>query len=132
MAYDFLLSSATLTSGRTVHYAQLTGSDQPKFIIGYPTRYEGNTGLFNTTINSSIVYNPADYSEQSGFWAHFIYPTARAESKGSFFCLNTYDRAKFTFTFMQFAAHVPDGDFVKFFKKLLALPNGADYFPKLV
>jgi hypothetical protein len=55
-----------------------------------------------------------------------------AESKGSYNCLNTYDRAKFTFTFMQFAVHVPNGDFIVFFKKLLALPNAADYFPKLV
>ena len=55
-----------------------------------------------------------------------------AESKGSFKCLNTYDRAKFTFTFMQYAVHVPNGDFVIFLKKLLKLPNAASYFPKLV
>jgi hypothetical protein len=32
---------------------------------------------------------------------------------------------------MQYAAHVANGDFVKFFKRLLALPNAPDYFPKL-
>jgi hypothetical protein len=55
-----------------------------------------------------------------------------AESKGSFKCLNTYDRAKFTFSFMQYAVHVPNGDFVVFLKKLLKLPNAPAYFPKLV
>ena len=64
--------------------------------------------------------------------AYFIAPTAKAESNNSFVCLNTYDRARFTFSFMQYAAHVPNGDFVKFFKELLALPDAQDYFPKLV
>jgi hypothetical protein len=32
---------------------------------------------------------------------------------------------------MQYAAHVANGDFVKFFKELLALPNAREYFPKL-
>jgi len=79
-----------------------------------------------------LVYNPADYVADFGFWAYFIHPTAQAESRGSYLCLNTYDRAKFTFSFMQYAAHVPNGDFVKFFRKLLALPSGIDYFPKVV
>lgn len=130
--YDFKLTREQLPSGRTVHYAQLSGTDQPKFVVGYPTTYLGNQGLFNTSLMKEFLYNPADYVKDYGFWAHFIYPTAAAESKGSFHCLNTYDRAKFTFTFMQFAVHVPDGDFVKFFKKLLQLPNAYSYFPKLV
>jgi hypothetical protein len=33
---------------------------------------------------------------------------------------------------MQYAAHIPNGDFVRFFKELLALPAAKDYFPKLV
>lgn len=132
MAHDFLLSSGTLANGRTVHYAQLAGSSQPKFVIGYKTMYTGNTGLYNISVNPALSYKPSDYQQKFGFWAYFIFPTASAESKGSYFCLNTYDRAKFTFSFMQYAAHVPNGDFIKFFKKLLALPNAPDYFPKLV
>lgn len=130
MPYDFQLSSTVLPSGRTAHYATLIGGNQPKFLIGNRTQYEGNYGLFNTTVDSSLCYRPEDFANK-GFWAHFIYPTVRAESKGSYFCLNTYDRAQFTFTFMQFAAHVPNGDFVQFFRSLLALPNAGAYFPRL-
>ncbi len=132
MAYDFSLSSEVQANGRTADFAKLNGSAQPKFLIGKRTMYQGNTGLYNTQISPGLVYDPAVYSAESGFWAHFIYPTAMAESKGSYLCLNTYDSAKFTFSFMQYAAHVPDGDFVKFFHKLLALPDAAYYFPKLV
>lgn len=132
MPHDFSLSSGVLANGRTVHYARLNGSPQPKFVIGSRTVYDGNFGLYNTTVTPGLVYNPAEYLSDYGFWAYFIHPTAMAESKGSYLCLNTYDRAKFTFSFMQYAAHVPNGDFVKFLRKLLALPNGADYFPKLV
>jgi hypothetical protein len=132
MPHNFILSSEVLASGRTVHYAQLTGSTQPKFIIGSRTVYLGNVGLINTAVTSGLVYNPAEFISDYGFWAYFIYPTAMAESKGSYTCLNTYDKAQFTYSFMQYGAHVPNGDFVKFFRKLLALPNAADYFPKLV
>ena len=131
MAYDFLLSSGTLSNGRTVHYAQRAGTAEPKFVIGYRTNYLGNFGLFNTQVNADLVYKPADFTTQFGFWAHFIYPTSMAESQGSYLCLNTYDRAKCTFSFMQYGAHVPNGDFVKFLRKLLALPKGLEYFPKL-
>src|SRR4029078_12734067 len=46
----------------------------------------------------------------------------------SFICLNTYDRASFTFGFLQYAAHVPNGDFVKFFKEMLDFPSASFYF----
>src|SRR5688572_30983863 len=131
MAYDFSISSAVLPNGRTAYYAKLNGSTEPKFIIGYRTFYLDNFGLYNTTVNSNQVYVPDDYKGAYGFWAHFIYPTARAESRGSFYCLNTYDRAQFTFSFMQYAAHVPNGDFVLFFRKLIELPNAKEYFPKI-
>lgn len=131
MALDFTLSSSVLSNGRTAYSAKLNNSNEPKFTIGYKTSYEGNYGLFNTSVTEGQVYKPEDFP-QYGFWSYFIYPTAMAESKGSFKCLNTYDRAKFTFSFMQYAAHVPNGDFVIFLKKLLKLPNASAYFPKLV
>lgn len=132
MAIDFSITSAITPSGRKVFNAQRINSSETKFIIGSKTSYDGNFGLFNTTVSSGQVYNPEDYVAKYGFWAYFIYPTAMAESSGSFKCLNTYDRAQFTFSFMQYAAHVPNGDFVKFFRELLQLPNAAEYFPKLV
>lgn len=132
MAYDFFISSSTLSNGRTVFHAQLMNSIEPKFVIGYRTIYDGNFGLFNISVKDGLIYIPEDYHNEFGFWTDFIYPTAKAESQGSFFCLNTYDRARFTFGFMQYAAHVPNGDFVKLLKKLLLLSNAADYFPRLV
>ncbi|MBA4056892.1 MAG: hypothetical protein C0490_19415, partial [Marivirga sp.] len=131
MPFDFALSSETLPNGRTVHYAQLIHSGQDKFVIGYRTQFQGNFGLFNFN-NMGQTYRPEDFEGAFPFWASFIFPTAKAESRGIYNCLNTYDRARFTFGFMQYAAHVPNGDFVKFFKKLLALGDGPIYFPKLV
>jgi len=131
MTIDFTLSSSVLANGRTAYSATRNNSTEPKFLIGYKTYYQGNYGLYNTAVTTGQVYKPEDFP-QYGFWAYFIYPTAMAESKGSFKCLNTYDRAKFTFSFMQYAVHVPNGDFVLFLKRLLQLPNAAAYFPKLV
>jgi len=50
---------------------------------------------------------------------------------GFYHTLNTYDRARFTFSFMQFGAHVPEGDFVRYLRKLLKLPLAVEYFPDL-
>lgn len=132
MPYDFTLSSGTLANGRTAYYGQLTGTPDPRFVIGYRTQYLGQFGLFNTSTTPGLVYDAATFEQAFGFWAWFILPTAMAESKGSFYCLNTYDRARFTFSFMQYAAHVPNGDFVVFLRRLLALPLAAEYFPRLV
>jgi hypothetical protein len=131
MPNDFLLSSNVLANGRTAHYAKLNNSQETRFLIGYKTQYERNFGIYNTATTASLTYDAEAFIAEFGFWALFIAPTAAAESQNSFICLNTYDRAKFTFSFMQYAAHVPNGDFVIFFKKLLALPNAAQYFPKL-
>lgn len=131
MAYEFTFSTEVLANGRKLVYAQKNNSNEPKFIVGRRTSYKENLGLVNDLKNGP-AYNPADYAAEYGFWSYFINPTAQAESSGAFNCLNTYDIAKFTFGFMQFAAHVPDGDFVKLFKNLLALPNANDYFPKLL
>ena len=130
MPYDFSLTSEVLND-RTIHYAQLNGTTQPKFIIGKRAKYHEYLGLSNTQVTPGLVYNPADHVKDHGFWAYFIHPTSQGESKGSLICLNTYDTAKFTFSFMQYGAHVPNGDFVKLFRKLLALPNAGEYFSKL-
>lgn len=125
MAINFEFSKQGLS-----HFAKVIGTSN-KFLIGKETTYQGNSGLFNVNTTPGLVYRSEDYVGEYGFWADFILPTAICESKGSFFCLNTYDRAKFTFSFMQYAAHVPKGDFVVFLRKLLALPNAVEYFPKL-
>ena len=44
----------------------------------------------------------------TGDWAFYLQPTISAESNGFFTCLNTYDRARFTFGHVQLGAHTPD------------------------
>jgi len=100
-----------------------------RFYIGNRVRYEQiRFGLMNT--KTGPLYKPDDYAD-FGHWAHFIYPTSQAESNSHFNCLNTYDRAGFTFGFVQFAAHVANGDFVQFFRELLKLDERTTYFPEL-
>jgi hypothetical protein len=118
----------TITKNGSNYSASVDGG--AAFFVGKSTSYQGLKGLINLK-NSGAIYSPSAYETQFGFWAYFIAPTAQAESGGSLTVLNTYDKAKFTFSFMQYAAHVPEGDFVKFFRKLLALPAATDYFPDL-
>lgn len=105
----------------------------PSFFVGRQTTYHGRVGLYNVFAGSKLtklLYDSENYVAERGFWARFIDPTAGCEGR-SFLTLNTYDRAAFTFGFSQFAAHVPNGDFVHYFREMLALPEAADYFPGL-
>jgi hypothetical protein len=122
-------ASVSLSKAGTSHFAVIDGG--PKLFVGKEVSYQGRRGLQNLGSAGSSRYDPDDYRDQHGFWADFIAPTAQCESGGVFCCLNTYDRAAFTFGFLQFAAHVPDGDCINFFHELLALPAAAHYFPDL-
>ncbi len=110
----------------------------PVFEIGKRVSY-GNkktgTRTYGLANDSSafarrFLYTAVDYSAGHPFWADFIEPTAICEGQ-SFITLNTYDRARFTFGFAQFAAHVPNGDFVRWFRDMLRLPGASNYFPNL-
>ena len=105
----------------------------PKFFVGRKTSYKQRIGLYNIFSGSKLtklLYDAENYVAEFGFWARFVDPTAGCEGR-SFLTLNTYDRAAFTFGFSQFAAHVPDGDFVRYFRDMLALPEAEAYFPGL-
>lgn len=107
--------------------------DAAKFFVGRRVPYEGNIGLYNIfggTKVEKLNFTAAEFTGAHGFWAEFIEPTALCEGR-NFLTLNSYDAAAFTFGFSQFAAHVPNGDFVCYFRKLLSLPNAGDYFPHL-
>lgn len=109
------------------YYGKIDGQ---RFYIGSRVSYESNKGLMNLKGTLVQKYDRNIYRATYGFWADFIHPTAIAE--GAFFhTLNTYDKAHFTFSFLQFAAHVPNGDFIIYFRRLLALPLATEYFPDL-
>ena len=105
--------------------------DESRFFIGSRVAFDGGKGLMNITGTSAQKYNRTDFRSVHGFWADFIHPTAMVEG-ALYHTLNTYDRAHFTFTFLQFAAHVPNGDFVIYLRALLNLPLASEYFPDLV
>ena len=86
--------------------------------------------FFGSDFARRFLYKAADSRDIFGFWADFIEPTAMCEGQ-SFLSLNTYDRARFTFGFGQFAAHVENGDFVRWFRDMLQRPEAIDYFPNL-
>jgi hypothetical protein len=104
--------------------------DGKRFLIGTRVPYQGLKGLRNLSGTAAQRYDPAEFRAAHGFWADFLQPTAAAEG-GLFHTLNTYDRARFTFAFLQFAAHVPNGDFVRYLRALLKLPLAPEYFPDL-
>jgi hypothetical protein len=104
--------------------------DGQRFAIGRRVPFDGRKGLMNVSGTPAQRYDRAEYRARHGFWADFIHPTASAEG-ALFHTLNTYDRARFTFAFLQFAAHVPNGDFVAYFRALLQLPLAPEYFPDL-
>ena len=110
------------------YFGEIDGS---RFFIGSRVPYEGGKGLMNVGGTPAQKYDRAFFRPIHGFWADFIHPTAMAEG-ALFHTLNTYDRAHFTFTFLQYAAHVPNGDFVVYLRALLKLPLAPEYFPDLI
>lgn len=112
------------------------------FAIGAKVKYRNKkTGVerfglsndgnyFGSVEAKKLRYLANDFDDVYPFWCDFIEPTAICEGQ-SFISLNTYDRARFTFGFGQFAAHVADGDFIRWFRDMLQRPEAADYFPNL-
>ena len=89
---------------------------------------DGN--YFGSAEAKAMAYDGKAYDSVYPFWCDFIEPTAMCEGQ-SFISLNTYDRARFTFGFAQFAAHVPDGDFIRWFRDMLQRTEAVEYFPNL-
>ncbi|HPQ68431.1 MAG TPA: peptidoglycan-binding domain-containing protein [bacterium] len=96
--------------------------------VTYAKKY---VGLANTDGKYEKSYEPAQWKSEYDHWAYMIYPTAICESRGCFNCINTYDSARFTFGFVQMAAHTPNENFVPYFRSLLELPKAGYYFPDL-
>jgi peptidoglycan hydrolase-like protein with peptidoglycan-binding domain len=110
-----------------------------RFTIGTATRFTsgGRTriGLYQSPADIANLtggrYDPADYRGKFGGLADLICPTAAAESGLMFNRVNTYDRAAFTFGFMQLAAHTPRDNLVLLLKVLLTQKGAENYLPEL-
>lgn len=102
-----------------------------EFFVGQEVRWRDGRGLQNQDDPLGPKYDRASAAESLGYWASLIFPTAVAESRCSFCAVNTYDVARFTFGFWQFAAHTPGENFVVLLRKLLALPEAGIYLPTL-
>ena len=125
----FTISSHT-EGGKQNWYA--TSANNNKFLVGHTAHYETYVGITNDGTPGNVTYKPADWFGRFGQWCYVIHPTAIAESAAKFTSVNTYDKARFTFGFGQFAAHVAGGDFVLFFRDLLQNdPAKNDYYPDL-
>ena len=106
--------------------------DEPRFYLGTRVRYKERRGLMNWANPPGDRYRSEDYEGVHGQWAWYLRPTITCESNGFFTCLNTYDRARFTFGHLQLAAHTPDENFVAFFREILQqLPTAIEYFSDL-
>jgi hypothetical protein len=112
----------------TRFFARIDGGTE--FLAGRRVTFQGGVGLDNLQIIGNAVYDPKTFPDQ-GLWPEFLAATVAMEGQGALTTLNTYDRARFTFGCLQYAAHVPNGDFVRWFRGALALPEAADWFPDL-
>lgn len=111
------------------YYASVDG--EPRFYVGTDVRYGPRRGLTNAANPPGPRYKPQDFEAVHGDWAWYLFPTITCESRGHFTCLNTYDRAAFTFGHIQLAVHTPDDNFVLLFRELLRDPAASMYFPEL-
>lgn len=120
------LVSFTLEQGNK-YFAKIDGN---RFFVGSRVSFDRSKGLMNVSGTAAQKYDRAVFRPRYGFWADFIHPTVTAEG-ALYHPLNTYDRAHFTFSFLQYAAHVPNGDFIAYLRALLHLPLAREYFPDL-
>ena len=93
--------------------------------------FRGLARLRGFNDENAPIYDFSDWVEAYGPWAALIEPTGEGESHNSFSCLNSYDRAGFTFGFFQLAAHTPKDNLILLFRELLQLPRASFYFPDL-
>ncbi len=127
MVLAILVDPEPNDSNQGATYSGTVDDSQP-FVLGKGVPYQGRRGLMSVT--RDLLYDPDEFPKL-GAWAHLLDCTAYCESKRSHTCINTYDRAAFTFGCLQFAAHVANGDFVQWFRALLGRSDAADVFPDL-
>lgn len=114
-------------------HARLRGDAQP-FYVGREIR-DSRAGYFGLFVPPARAHGPRyradDYAETLGHWAYLLEAIGFCETGNRFALFNSYDRARFTFGFHQFAAHTPRDNLVLLLRALAAGPEMADYFPDL-
>jgi hypothetical protein len=108
--------------------------DETRRYIGSEEKLQGFRGLARIRgfdAENAPIYDHKDWANQFGSWAALIEPTGLGESQNSFTCLNSYDRAAFTFGFYQLAAHTVNDNLILLFRKLLESAEAPRYFPDL-
>ncbi|WP_051044864.1 hypothetical protein [Methylobacterium sp. B1] len=99
------------------------------FYVGRIAVYGSRRGLSRRS--DAIIYDRQKAAERFGEWAHFIWPSALAESGGQEIVINAWDRAQFTWGFYQLAAHTPDDNLILLMRELVKLNSAPTFFPDL-
>jgi hypothetical protein len=111
------------------YYAAPAGGQ--KVYVGTDVTYGDLRGLMTLQTQAGSTWDVEAAATAYGHWIYVLAPTATCESEGRFTCINSYDRARFTFGLMQWAAHTPDANFVLLLRRLLQLPSAGRIFPDL-
>ncbi len=120
IAFDFRVAGKR-------HFATPVGGSE--FYLGRETKYGTRIGLGRGVAEYwGLRFRAADYPT-IGHWGDLLELTGHCESANSFNCINSYDRAAFTFGFYQLAAHTPDDNLLLLLRRAAALPEAAAYLP---
>jgi hypothetical protein len=109
------------------HFATPVGGSE--FYLGRETKFGGRVGLGRAVAEYwGARFRAADHPA-IGHWAELLELTGHCESGNTFNCINTYDRAGFTFGFCQLGAHTPDDNLILLLRRAAALPEAPTYLP---
>jgi hypothetical protein len=129
--------SVAVTVDGNKHWTARVDGGAP-FYVGTSVRWSGFEGIYQPGDKFGAIpggtYDPAAWVQKLGGlgpWGWFLLPTIIGESGGYFGRINTYDGAGLTFGIIQFASHTPKDNLILLFRKLLALPDAAEWFPDL-
>lgn len=100
-----------------------------EFYLGRETKQGIRVGLGRSVAEYwGLRFRAADYPA-IGHWGVLLELTGECESGNRFNCINSYDRAAFTFGFYQLAAHTPDDNLILLLRRAAALPEAQSYLP---
>lgn len=109
------------------HFATLHGG--PEIYLGRETKFDGRVGLGRTVAEHwGARFAAADFSA-IGHWGELLELIGHCESGNRFNCINTYDRAGFSFGFCQLAAHTPEDNLVLLLRRAATLAEAPIYLP---